>query len=255
MSADRRKARIRRGCATLLWLVAWQLAAGAVGQRLLLASPIETLKRLFALARTGAFWSSIVFSMAHILAGFSLAALTGAVFATLSARFRVIEDLLAPLLTAIRSVPVASFVIVALIWMPSKRLSVLVSFLIAFPILYTGALNGLRSIDSKLIEMVSVFRVPPLRRALQLDFPIAFPHFAAAARSAIGLAWKSGVAAEVIGIPAGSIGEKLYKAKVYLATPDLFAWTLTIVLACALCERALELLTRAALRRIEGDNP
>lgn len=225
--------------AVLFWLAVWQIAAMAVGQQILLASPAETIVRWLELILTAGFWKSVLFTLGHILAGFLGAVILGALSGALSARHGWLRELLAPLLTVIKSVPVASFVIVALIWLPSRRLSVLISFLITLPLIYTAVLDGLNHIDPKLREMAQVFRMSPLNRLLAIELPAVLPRLTSAAGVAIGLAWKSGVAAEVIGIPAGSVGERLYKAKVYLATPDLFAWTLTIVLASMLCERAL----------------
>ena len=243
--------RCRRLWAAAFWLIVWQVAAMAVGQRLLLASPVETLLRLLQLIRTAAFWQSALFSMGHILLGFGLAVALSITFSALAARFTAVRELLSPPLAVIRSVPVASFVIVALIWIPSRRLSVLISFLIALPVLYEGVLAAISRTDPQLLEMAHVFRMSPVNRLIHLYLPAVLPHFRAAAVTAMGLAWKSGVAAEVIGVPGGSIGEKLYKAKVYLATPDLFAWTLTIVLLSLLCTRALSLLLDLLQRRLE----
>jgi NitT/TauT family transport system permease protein len=237
--------------AVLFWLAVWQIAAMAVGQQILLASPAETIVRWLELILTAGFWKSVLFTLGHILAGFFGAVILGALSGALSARHDWLRELLAPLLTVIKSVPVASFVIVALIWLPSRRLSVLISFLITLPLIYTAVLDGLNHIDPKLREMAQVFRMSPLNRLLAIELPAVLPRLTSAAGVAIGLAWKSGVAAEVIGIPAGSVGERLYKAKVYLATPDLFAWTLTIVLASMLCERALRLMLKRAERALE----
>lgn len=242
---------LRRALPALFWLLVWQLAATAVGQRLLLASPLETLVRLTELAVTAAFWRSIAFTLGHILAGFFGAMVLGTAMGALSARSGWMKELLSPLLTVVKSIPVASFVIVALIWVPSKRLSVLISFLIALPLIYAAVLDGLNNVDPKLREMARVFRMTPMNRLIAIDLPAVLPGLTSSASVAIGLAWKSGVAAEVIGIPTGSIGERLYKAKVYLATPDLFAWTLTIVLASMLCERALRWLLKQAGRTLE----
>lgn len=242
---------LRRLWAVLFWLLVWQLAAMAVGQRLLLASPAETLLRLIQLARTGAFWRSVLFTLEHILAGFLCGVAAGALAAGFAARFEVLRELFAPLLAAVKSVPVASFVIVALIWIPSRNLSVLISFLITLPLIYTAVLDGLSGIDPKLREMARVFHMSRRNRLLCIELPAVLPRLQSSAGVAMGLAWKSGVAAEVIGIPTGSIGERLYKAKVYLASPELFAWTLTIVLASMLCERALRLCLRRAVRALE----
>ena len=233
------------------WLLVWQLVSMAVGQAVLLASPLATLARLFALAGTGEFWRSALFTLAHILAGYLLAAIAGILLAVLASRFRLVGELLSPLLAAMRSVPVASFVIAALIWVPSRRLSILISLVIVLPLVYAGTLDGLRQIDPQLMEMARVFRMSRLNRLRAVELPAALPSVASALSVAIGMAWKSGVAAEVIGIPGGSIGEKLYKAKVYLATPDLFAWTLTIVLLSAGCSKLVKLGLRALSRSLE----
>ena len=127
----------------------------------------------------------------------------------------------------------------------------LISFLITLPLIYTAVLDGLTHIDPKLLEMAKVFQMPPVHRLFSIDLPAVLPRLTSAASIAIGLAWKSGVAAEVIGIPSGSVGERLYQAKVYLATPDLFAWTLSIVLASMLCERAIHVLLHKAERLLE----
>ena len=243
--------RTRRLLAAAFWLMLWQLASVSVGQPILLASPLETLARLIQLAGTAAFWRSALFTLGHILAGYALAAAAGVLLAVLAGRFSAVADLLAPLLSAMRSVPVASFVIAALIWVPSRRLSVLICFLIVLPVVYAGALDGLRQIDRQLMEMARVFRMPRLNRLRAVELPALLPSLRSALSVSIGLAWKSGVAAEVIGIPSGSIGEKLYKAKVYLATPDLFAWTVAIVLLSAGCAKLLKLGLAALSRRIE----
>ena len=234
--------------AAAFWLAVWQALSMAVGQPILLASPAATLARLVALVQTADFWRSLLFTLGHILAGFALASLAGMALAMLAGRSAFISALLSPLLSAMRSVPVASFVIAALIWVPSRRLSVLIAFVIVLPVIYAGTLDGIRQIDPKLREMARVFRMGRWTRFRTVDLPAALPSVASALSVSIGLAWKSGVAAEVIGIPGGSVGEKLYKAKVYLATPDLFAWTLAIVLISAGCARLLRLGLRAVGR-------
>ena len=235
-----------RVLAALFWIAVWQIAAMAVGQRILLASPLETLARLYTLLPTAAFWRSILYTLGHILSGYALAAALGIALAALAHRFPPVGTLLSPLLSAMRSVPVASFVIAALIWVPSRHLSVLIATVIVLPVVYAGMLDGLRQVDPRLREMARVFRMSPLNRLRTLTVPAALPSLASALSLSMGLAWTSGVAAEVIGIPTGSVGERLYKAKVYLATPDLFAWTLVIVLISAGCTRLL----RALLGRL-----
>jgi NitT/TauT family transport system permease protein len=204
----------------LLWLAVWQIAAMAIGHDILLVSPVTVVRRLVELAVTGSFWNSIGFSLLRIIGGFFLAAGTGLLFAAASYRFRAIEIMLEPPMQTIKAPPVASFVILILIWVPSRNLSVVISFLMVLPIMYTNVLAGIRSTDRQLLEMADVFRVPTGRRIRYIYVSQVLPYFRSACSVALGLGWKSGIAAEVIGIPVGSIGEKLYQSKIFLDTPD-----------------------------------
>ena len=233
----------------IFWILVWQIAAMWVAEPILLVTPLSALKRLCQLMITWPFWKSILFSVGHILLGFGLSAVMGAGLAALAYRLRVVRELLAPLSAAVKAIPVASFVILVLLWVPSKRLSIIISLLIGFPVIYSNVLMGLDSTDPKLIEMAKVFRVPFMRQLTAIYLHQVLPFLRSGLSIAIGLCWKSGVAAEVIGIPAGSIGEKLYKAKVYLETPDLFCWTLVIVLLSIGCEKLLKCLMDLVERR------
>ena len=175
-----------------------------------------------------------------------LGTMAGTMLAGVSARQRILEELLAPFMLAVKSIPVASFIILALILFSSRNLSVLISFLMVLPVLYSGILGGLRAMDKQMLEMVQLFRIPTFRRIRYVYLPQILPYFQTACSSALGLCWKSGIAAEVIGMPTGSIGEQLQLAKVYLDTPDLFAWTLVIVLISLFLKGLLMLLKRAA---------
>ena len=237
--------------AVAFWLLIWQAAAMIVGRDFLLASPLTVALRFWELAFTGAFWGSALFSLMRIFSGFLLGLISGVVCAGLCARFRRMRELIAPLWTVLRAIPVASFVIVALVWIPSRNLSVLIAFLIVFPVIYAGAMGEIERTDPKMLEMARLFRMPLLRRMLYVYALPALRGFEAICASAMGLAWKSGIAAELISIPSGSIGEKLYTAKVYLMTGDLFAWTILILLLSAACARIFTTFMRLAARRLE----
>ena len=230
----------------------WHIASVAVGQQILLASPAATLEALGALLGTGEFWGSVATSLGRILLGFFSAVVSGTVLAALAARFGLVRDLLAPFVQAIKATPVASFVILVLIWVPSRHLSVIISFLMVFPIIYTNVLKGIAQTDAQLLEMARVFEVSPWRRITRIYVSQALPYFQAGCSLALGLCWKSGIAAEVIGLPKNSIGEHLYEAKVYLDAPDLFAWTLVIVCISLVFEKVFNAGLTALVKRIEA---
>ncbi len=231
------KKNIQRVLVLLFWLVVWQLAAAAIDQDLFLVSPVDVVRILFHQVREAAFWSTVGYSFARIVSGFMLAIVTGVLLAVISAANGVIRALLAPFFSVIKSIPVASFIILVLIWAGSSSLSIVISFLMVLPILYTNVLQGIMHMDRKLLEMAKVFHVPFRRKLGAIYIPGTLPYFSAACRLGIGLCWKSGIAAEVIGLPGGSIGEQLYLAKIFLSTGELFSWTIVIVIVSALFER------------------
>jgi len=238
------------GLAVLFYLLVWEVVALVIGQEILLVSPMKVLLRLFELIREKSFWTSLGFSSLRIALGFFTALVAALVFAILSARFPVVRTLLYPLVSAIKATPVASIVILILIWISSRNLSVVISFLMVFPVLYGNILEGILNTDKELLEMAHVFRLPLKKRLKGIYFPSVLPYFRSACNVALGLCWKSGVAAEVIGLPVGSIGEKLYEAKVFFATADIFAWTVTIICLSVGFEKLIGCLLRWVTERM-----
>ena len=250
ISSDKPKRAIRLW-SVALWLLIWQGLSLYIGHEILIVSPVSVVQRLAQLILETAFWRSVLFSFQRIAAGFWLATVSGVVFAVLATRFRRVEEFLAPAILFVKSTPVASFIILVLIWVSSRNLSVVISFLMVLPIIYTNLLNGIRNADPKLLEMAVVFGIPKHRRILYIYVSQVLPFFQSACLVGLGLAWKAGIAAEVIGIPQGSIGEKLYMAKIYFATPDLFAWTLTVIIVSLIFEKLFMLLIRYLINRLE----
>ena len=223
--------------AVVIWLLVWQGASMMLNQALLLPAPIAVAQRLGELVLTGSFWQSIGISLLRILLGFCLACTVGSGLAALALGFRRLQELLAPLMAMVKAVPVASFIILALVWLSSKQLSVFISFLMALPVIYYNVLDGLGHTDQKLLEMAQVFRIPLMRRITGIYLPQVLPYFQTACSLALGLCWKASIAAEVIGLPKNTIGEQLYYSKIYLEMQDLFAWTVVIVVVSIVLER------------------
>ncbi|MDO5445006.1 MAG: ABC transporter permease subunit [Eubacteriales bacterium] len=241
----------KKFAAAAFLLLLWQAAAMLLNQKLLLASPADVIQRLFSIWREPAFFASVLFSFVRICAGFLLGFTVGVILAVISGKYSAVKILLQPVMATIKSVPVASFIILALIWLNSSQLSVFISFLMVLPVIYNNVLSGIQSIDPKMLQMADVFRIPWGKRFLFIWLPTIKPQLTAACSTALGLAWKSGIAAEVIGIPSRSIGEMLYSAKVYLNTVDLFTWTVIIVVISVLFEKFFMMLLRLFYRKLE----
>lgn len=218
-------------------LLVWQAAAMALHQPLLLVSPWQVAVRLTTIWREAGFFASIFNSFSLIALGFLLGLGAGILLAIPAARFPFVRVLLKPYVLTVKSVPVASFVILALLWLSARRLSTFIAFLMVFPVIYSSVLEGILATDRQLLQMAKLFRVPFSRRLRMVYMPQLKPFLLGACSAALGMAWKAGVAAEVIGLPTGTMGERLYDAKVYLNTVDLFTWTVLIVLLSVLFEK------------------
>lgn len=243
---------IRKLLSVALALLLWQAGAVLLDLPLLLVPPLEVLKRLLTLVQEADFWRTLLFSFSRIVLGFAIAFALGCLLGVLSGKWPLLETLLWPYVITIKTVPVASFIILSLFFLSARRLSTFISFLMVFPVIYSNVLEGIRSTDRELLEMGQVFRIPWGRRLGYIYLPHLKPFLFSACSVALGMSWKSGVAAEVIGVASGSIGEKLYESKVYFITEDLLAWTVVIVLVSVLFEKLFLRLMKAAFDRWEG---
>lgn len=239
----------RRIIAIAFWILLWQILAIIIHNKILLAGPVETLATLIRLAGEAVFWQSIMATTGRILLGFLIGSVIGIGFGYLSYINEMVREFLAPLILALKSVPVASFVILLLIWFGSRNISVIIVAMVVFPILYTNTLEGLISTDNKMLEMAKVFRMPKERVIGYIFLPQLLPFWQGAFKLAIGMSFKSGIAAEVIGQPMGTIGNGLYQAKIYLETGELFAWTIVTVLVAFLCEKVISVLLSLPIRK------
>ena len=252
MLDSKKKRTIAKASAVLLALLVWQTASIVVGSELLLVSPIGVLKRLFTLVGETGFFATVGFTLSRIAIGFFAGLLIGTLLALLAGRFQIVEILLWPYMINVKSVPVASFVVVALIWFSASGLSTLISFLMVLPIIYTNLLDGIKSVDKKMLQMADVFKMPHFRRLRFIWLPSIKPFLLSGCKISLGLAWKSGVAAELIGYPEGSVGEALYYSKLFLNTADLFAWTVVIVLLSIIFEKLFLFILKRILKGVES---
>ncbi len=230
------------------WLILWELVSRWVGQAILLSSPLAVFQTLLALIQKIDFWQTIFFSSLRIISGFALALLSGTILAVLAYRFRLIEELISPIMKIIKAMPVASFIILALVWIKSKNLSVLISFMMVLPMIYSSVEQGLIATDKKLLQMAQVFRISLWKRVIAIYIPSVKPYFLTAVTVGLGFCWKAGIAAEVIGIPTGSIGARLYEAKLYMMNKELLAWTVVIILISVVFEKVVIVLLRPERR-------
>ncbi len=253
MKADKRIYRVLRGAAAVaFWVLVWWLIAAGVQQEILIPSPLVVVKTLWSLMASAVFWQAVGLSLLRICTGFVAALLVGTLLAVLCQRFSLLQTLFSPLLHVVRAAPVASFIILTLVWFHVETVPVFISFLMVLPIVFVNVGEGICRTDKQLLEMAAMYCLPRRRVIQHVYAPSVMPFFVTACVNGLGFAWKSGIAAEVICRPALSIGRQLQGAKVSLETPEVFAWTAAVVVLSLLLEKGLLILTATMRRGIKG---
>ena len=234
----------------LAWLGILEIAAMLVQNSILLVGPVEIARALVELLQTGNYYLICLMSLCRIMAGMLFAFLFGCVLGACMYRFPLFEEIISPVLAIMKSIPVASFVVLLLIWQGARNLSVFISFIVVFPNVCVSMKNGLKSVSIEKRELADVFHIKGLQKWLYIYRPAVIPYLISCMEISIGMSFKSGVAAEVIGMPDYSIGERIYVSKVYLDTAGLFAWTFSLIVLSFCVEKIILYLMKQTLKPV-----
>lgn len=228
------------------WLAIWQLLDVIIDNRLVLAGPIRVAQALVEQIGQPDFWVICGASFGRIALGFLLSFVVGFLLALMSCRHRLFRDFVDPIISLLRTIPVASFIILLLIWVGNQALTVFLAFFIVLPLIYTNMVTGFESVDRQMLEMARVYGISKWRTFLYIYRPAFMPFLMSSTKISLGMTWKSGIMAEVLATPKPSIGKEMATARTFLDTPDLLAWTVVVMVLSFLFEKAfMELLKRA----------
>ena len=232
----------------LFWLTAWEVADRVINNRIVLSGPIHIISALAEQITQQDFLVTCGTSFIRIAAGFLLSFVIGFLLALAAYHVKVIRMFLEPILVTLKTVPMISFVIMLLIWVGNQALTIYLSFLIVLPLIYTNTLAGFEHVDKNMLEMAKVFDLSPWKKFIYIYRPAFMPFLISGCKVALGMSWKSGIMAEVVGTPKPSIGREMFAAKQYLKTADLFAWTVVVIVLSIAFEKIFLILIKLADR-------
>lgn len=243
-----RRRLLQRSIIVLLWLLVWEAADRFVDNRLILTGPIRTAQALVEQVGDADFWLICAASFGRISLGFVAAFTAGILLAVLAHRWSLVRDLLSPVISVLKTVPMVSFIIMLLIWVGAQALTVWLAFLIVMPLVYLSMVAGLGAVDARTLEMMRVHRVSAAKRFIYVYRPAFLPFLISACQVGLGMSWKAGIMAEVFATTSFSIGKEMFTAKTFLDTPALFAWTAVVMVLSLVFERVVMMLLRMASR-------
>lgn len=241
--------KIRTAIAILFWLAVWQVAAWQVDSGLFLPGPWTVAVRLMELARMPVFWQTAGLTLLRVLMGMLWGTVLGVLLACLACVSRWLDAILSPAVRVIRATPVASFILLVFLWTDRDQVPVIIAALMVLPVVWGNVVRGIRECDPKLLELATAYRFSRIKTVRLILWPSVRPYFLSAVTTSIGLAWKSGVAAEALVWPKLAIGTQIYNTKLYLETADLFGWTLMVIVLSLLLEKLVSSLVVRMERR------
>ena len=218
------------------WVFAWEIACLIINREIYLPSPASSLDALISLLGQKVTWLTIAMSVYRTLMGILLSLVFGIAFGILCGLSRFFYDLINPFIVVIRSTPIVSIIIIAIIWFRSTNVPIFAAFLMCFPVIFTSMVSGIRNTDKKLLEMCEVYRIPRSRIVRSVYLRSSLPYLNAGMVSSLGIAWKATAAAEVLSMPRYSIGSHMFMAKTNLNPASLFAWTIIVIVLSYLFE-------------------
>ncbi len=232
-----------------MWIAIWQIVYKCVNREILVCAPKDVLMRIISLAGTGRFWQSVGTSVARIFSGLLIGVFLGSVL-SLSSLCNVLADALSPLRTVIKVTPVASFIMLAWVWLKRDSIPTFISALMVIPVVWGNLATGIKSVDKKYLELARVYGLKKSKTLKNIYLPSLMPYLSSSVCTSAGLVWKAGIASEVLCQPKNSIGAQLFNAKNLLETVDIFAWTAIVIIISVIIEAFI----KYALRRIGNEN-
>lgn len=234
----------------IVWLLFWQFLFLIINKEVLIASPVHVFKTFFSLCFQSTFWLTIFSSLFRILIGYLCSVFFGILFAILCYRSKILYEFFSPVIQVMKATPVASFSILILLWVKTDIVPIVISFLMVFPSIWINVSIGITQTEKQYLEMAKIYGFSLFKTCRYIYLPSVLPYFISACHAGIGMAWKAGIAAEVICTPSISIGKKIYETKIYLETSELFVWTICAILFSILLEKCFLKLLHYITRKI-----
>lgn len=233
----------------VIWVAIWQVCATSVGEELLFPKPLTVLLRLGELMKTADFYKTVWQSLLRILIGMATGTLIGVLGGVLTALVSAARAFFAPILAIVKSTPVASFILLLVLWMDRDKTTLVIAAMMVVPVVWTNVETGIINTDRALIEMGRAYKMSPASRIFKICLPSVVPYFVASLRASLGMAWKAGIAAEVLLQPTVAIGKMIFTSKLMLETTDLFAWTAVVIILSVIIEKVTLSLLRLILKK------
>lgn len=208
----------------------WQIAAAVLDSPFILPGPLPVFLDCITLAGTASFRVMLAATFFRGLVSFSVSLVLSFLLGFASGISQSFSSMMRPWMTIIKSTPVVSFILIALLWFGSSKVPVFVAVLMTMPVMTEAIAHGVKSSNTNLLEMAHVYRMKRSDVIFHIRLPSAMPFFLAGAGASLGLTWKVVVAGEILSSPRLGIGSAMQTAKVHLESARVFSLTIAAIL-------------------------
>lgn len=198
---------------------------------------------------SGEIWWHTAASLGRILVGFGGALLVALLLGLLAFVSRLARGVVHDLLAVLNSTSVFVWIVVSIVWFGlSNWAPIFTTFMITLPVVASNVVQGVASVDRRLLEMGDVYRLSERRKFTAIVVPSTVPYLVAGMKVGFGLALKVSVVAEIFGVTSG-IGYVMNYSREILATQMVFAWAIVMIVVMTLTDTLVfDALARRMLR-------
>lgn len=228
----------------------WAVISRIINKEVIIPSPINVLVSLIDLIKSKYFIKIVLETLTRSFISFLISVLSAILFGVLSGLMKSFYNIMLPIVALLKSVPTMAIVILALIWLDSEKAPILIGVILVFPVLYDSVVNGMHSVDNKLIQMAELYSVRKRYIIKDIYMPTVFAFLSSTMGAALGLTLKAIIAGEVLGQPKYSIGGSMQLEKMYLNTSGVFAWIIIVVALTSIFEQTIKVLMSNRFKKL-----
>ena len=209
-------------------VLAWSLVSAKYGAYVL-PSPLHVLKGLGEILKSGEVWKHTGASLYRIVIGFGSAVVLSLLLALAAFISRTARGVIHDFVAVLNATSVFVWIVISIIWFGlSSWAPIFTTFMITLPVVASNLVEGVGSVDRRLLEMGDVYRLSGRQKFTAIVVPSTLPYLIAGMKIGFGLALKVSVVAEIFGVTSG-IGYIMNYSREILATQMVFAWALVMV--------------------------
>lgn len=219
-----------------LWYAISLYIDNTLPYNLVLPNPNLVISKVFELLHKSSTYEIILSSFSRLIIAIIISFAASIIIGTIASLNQPFEAFLRPYVSSVRAIPVASMLVVILLWIGSKNSPVVICAMVVFPLFYEMILESIKNMEKSFVEVISLDSDFNFFVFKKVFLPAIINNLFISFVQSIGLGFKVLVMAELISYTDESIGKKIYTSKLNLDIEGVFAWTVIIIIIVMLIE-------------------